>query len=32
MLTLVTCYPFTVITHAPRRYIIRAELVASSSR
>lgn len=32
VLTLVTCYPFTFIGHAPKRYIIRAELIASSSR
>jgi sortase A len=25
-LTLVTCYPFTFIGHAPKRYIVRAEL------
>jgi LPXTG-site transpeptidase (sortase) family protein len=29
-LTLVTCYPFTFIGHAPQRFIVRAELVASS--
>jgi sortase A len=26
-LTLVTCYPFTFIGHAPKRYIVRATLV-----
>jgi sortase A len=26
-LTLVTCYPFTFVGHAPRRFIVRAELV-----
>jgi sortase A len=26
-LTLVTCYPFTFIGHAPKRYIVRAELL-----
>jgi sortase A len=28
-LTLVTCYPFTFIGHAPKRYIVRAELTDS---
>ena len=26
-LTLVTCYPFEFIGHAPRRFIVRADLV-----
>ena len=26
-LTLVTCYPFTFIGHAPKRFIVRAELI-----
>jgi LPXTG-site transpeptidase (sortase) family protein len=29
LLTLVTCYPFEFIGHAPRRYIIHAELTSS---
>lgn len=28
-LTLITCYPFTFIGHAPRRYIVHAEAVNS---
>jgi sortase A len=32
MLTLVTCYPFTYIGHAPHRYIIQARLVAQQVR
>jgi sortase A len=32
MLTLVTCYPFEFIGHAPRRYIIRAELLDEHAR
>ena len=32
MLTLVTCYPFTLIGHAPHRYIIQAVLVDQSLR
>ena len=32
MLTLVTCYPFEFIGHAPHRYIIQAELVDQVSR
>ena len=32
MLTLVTCYPFTYIGHAPHRYIIQAVLVDQSAR
>ena len=31
-LTLVTCYPFEYIGHAPRRYIIRADLVGEEPR
>lgn len=31
-LTLVTCYPFTFIGSAPRRYIVRAELVREEAR
>ena len=31
-LTLVTCYPFTFIGHAPKRYIIQADLVGATSR
>jgi len=27
MLTLVTCYPFYFVGHAPKRYIVRGELV-----
>jgi sortase A len=27
VLTLVTCYPFTFVGLAPRRFIVRAELV-----
>jgi LPXTG-site transpeptidase (sortase) family protein len=32
MLTLVTCYPFEYIGHAPRRYIIQAVLVDQATR
>jgi sortase A len=32
MLTLVTCYPFEFIGHAPHRYIIQAVLVSESPR
>jgi len=32
VLTLVTCYPFTYIGHAPRRFIVRAELIDSHPR
>lgn len=32
MLTLVTCYPFTYIGHAPHRYIIQAVLVDQAAR
>ena len=31
-LTLVTCYPFEFVGHAPRRFIVQAALVAESSR
>jgi sortase A len=31
-LTLVTCYPFTFIGHAPQRFIVRASLVAKRPR
>jgi LPXTG-site transpeptidase (sortase) family protein len=31
-LTLVTCYPFTFIGHAPRRYIVKADLVGAKNR
>ena len=31
-LTLVTCYPFEFIGHAPRRFIVRAELVGEETR
>jgi len=30
-LTLVTCYPFEFVGHAPRRFIVRADLVADTS-
>ena len=30
--TLVTCYPFDFIGHAPRRFIVQAELVAQEAR
>jgi sortase A len=30
-LTLVTCYPFTFIGHAPQRFIVRAELIAGAA-
>ena len=32
MLTLVTCYPFTFIGHAPHRYILQAVLVDQEAR
>jgi sortase A len=32
VLTLVTCYPFTYLGHAPNRFIVRASLVASPRR
>lgn len=31
-LTLVTCYPFEFVGHAPRRFIIRADLVGEEGR
>ncbi len=31
-LTLVTCYPFEFIGHAPRRFIVRADLVTAEAR
>jgi sortase A len=31
-LTLVTCYPFTFIGHAPQRFIVKASLVAERPR
>jgi sortase A len=31
-LTLVTCYPFTFIGHAPQRFIVQAQLVAERPR
>ena len=31
-LTLVTCYPFEFIGHAPRRFIVQADLVADEAR
>lgn len=31
-LTLVTCYPFTFVGHAPKRYIVQAELVGKRTR
>jgi LPXTG-site transpeptidase (sortase) family protein len=31
-LTLVTCYPFDFVGHAPKRFIIRADLVADAAR
>jgi LPXTG-site transpeptidase (sortase) family protein len=31
-LTLVTCYPFTFIGHAPQRFIVQATLVAERPR
>jgi sortase A len=32
MLTLVTCYPFEYVGHAPRRFIVQAELVKEEAR
>jgi len=32
VVTLVTCYPFDFVGHAPRRFIVRAELVSESAR
>ena len=31
-LTLVTCYPFEFIGHAPKRFIVQAELMSEESR
>jgi len=31
-LTLVTCYPFEFIGHAPRRFIVRADLIGEEAR
>jgi len=31
-LTLVTCYPFTYIGHAPQRFIVKAELISEVAR
>jgi sortase A len=31
-LTLVTCYPFTFIGHAPKRFIVKAQLVSARAR
>jgi len=31
-LTLVTCYPFEFIGHAPKRYIVRADLISVSEK
>jgi sortase A len=31
-MTLVTCYPFEFVGHAPRRFIVQAELVAEEAR
>jgi len=31
-LTLVTCYPFEFIGHAPRRFIVRADLVEEETK
>ena len=31
-LTLVTCYPFEYVGHAPRRFIVRADLVGEETR
>jgi LPXTG-site transpeptidase (sortase) family protein len=31
-LTLVTCYPFEFVGHAPRRFIVRADLVGTEAR
>jgi len=32
LLTLVTCYPFEFLGHAPKRYIVQAELVDTEAR
>jgi sortase A len=31
-LTLVTCYPFSMLGHAPNRFIVRANLIGSTTR
>lgn len=31
-LTLVTCYPFEFVGHAPQRFIVHADLVAAAGR
>jgi sortase (surface protein transpeptidase) len=31
-LTLVTCYPFSFIGHAPKRFIVKAQLAAERPR
>jgi sortase A len=31
-LTLVTCYPFDFIGHAPKRFIVQAQLVGDEPR
>ena len=31
-LTLVTCYPFEFVGHAPRRFIVHADLVGQETR
>ena len=31
-ITLVTCFPFTFVGHAPKRYIVRAEMVGTTAR
>jgi hypothetical protein len=31
-LTLVTCYPFNFIGHAPQRYIVHADLIGERAR
>jgi sortase A len=32
VITLVTCYPFEFIGHAPRRFIVRADQVSDEAR
>jgi sortase A len=32
ILTIVTCYPFVFIGHAPRRFIIQADLIEQAER
>lgn len=31
-LTLVTCYPFTFIGHAPKRFILKAERIEHATK